>query len=69
MEATPRSKNETDNYLTKSPHWTHGDRAGLEDAGLKPVDETLAPHGVGGALRRTQIVASRKTTNFGSVDE
>ena len=69
MEATPRSKNETDNYLTKSPHRTHEVRAVLEAVELIADVETLDPRGVGGALRRTQIVASRKTTNCGSVDE
>ena len=72
MEATPRIENKTDKYLTKSPHNTNGDRAALLEAELLAsliYVETLTPRGEGEHLRRTPIVASKKTPNCSSVDE
>ena len=57
-----------DTELTKSPHWTHRVRGVLAAIALKVAGKILVPRVVGGQLRRSPIVASRKTTNGESVD-
>jgi hypothetical protein len=65
MEATPRIENKTDNYLTKSPHWTHGVRVALGVDEIL-IGEILVPRAVGVDLRRTPKEASRKTSANGA---
>ena len=53
----------TREFESESPHWTDGARVALEVVGLIAGVEILEPRVAAGVLRRTPIVARRKTTN------